>query len=174
MARYDLIDDEEDWIDAAAKDALIYKRAFLMWTTQWDNYPNPIALNWKCVKFEKGNKNQIPSEKGIYAFFVEPRIANFPSHGYLMYIGQTGQDSNHNLRKRFGNYINKGEGKKRRGIKFMLNTWKSYLYFYYVEVDPDQINLEQLEQILLDTFIPPFVKRGFSVKIKAVVDLLRN
>ena len=172
MAQYDFID-EDDWIDTA-KDAIIYKRAFLMWKTQWDNYPDPIPLNWECVKFEKDNRNQIPSGKGIYAFFVEPRIANFPSHGYLMYIGQTGQDSNHNLRKRFSNYLSKSEGKKRRRIKFMLNTWESYLYFYYAEVDPDKINLKQLERILLDTFTPPFVKRGFSGKISFVVDLLRS
>ena len=174
MAQYNLIDDEDDLTDAAAKDAITYKWAFLMWKTQWDNYPNPIPLNWRCVKFEKDNRSHIPSRKGIYAFFVEPRIANFPSHGYLMYIGQTGQDSNHNLRKRFGNYLSKSESKRRRRIKYMLNKWKGYLYFYYAEIDPDQINLKQLEQILLDTFTPPFVKEGFSGKIRSVVDLLRN
>lgn len=174
MAQHDLIDDEGDRIDAAAEDARTYRREFLLWKTQWDNYPNPIPLNWKCVKFEKGNRSQIPCRKGIYAFFVEPRIANFPSHGYLMYIGQTGQNSKHNLRKRFGNYLSKSESKKRRSIKYMLNKWKGYLYFYYVEIDPNQINLKQLERTLLDTFTPPFVKKGFSAKIKAAVDLSRS
>jgi hypothetical protein len=174
MAQYDLIDDEYDWIDAAAEDARTYRREFLLWKTQWGNYPDPIPLNWKCVRFEKDNRSQIPSRKGIYAFFVEPRIANFPSHGYLMYIGQTGQDSNHNLRKRFGDYLGKSEGKKRPSIKYMLTKWKGYLYFYYAEIDPDQINLEQLERTLLDTFTPPFVKKGFSGKIKSAVDLSRN
>ena len=174
MARYDLIDDEEDWIDAAAEDARAYRREFLLWKTQWNRYPNPIPLDWKCVRFKRANKDQIPSSKGIYAFFVEPRIANFPSHGYLMYIGQTGQKGNHNLRKRFGNYLGKSESKKRRSIRYMLNKWKGYLYFYYVEIDPNQINLEQLERTLLDTFTPPFVKKGFSGRIKAAADLSRN
>lgn len=172
MAQYDLFDEYEEG-HVPVKNARDYKQAFILWTTQWNNYPNPIPLNWKCVKFEKDNRDQIPSKKGIYAFFVEPRIANLPSHGYLMYIGQTGQDSNHHLRKRFGDYIGKRESTKRHSIKYLLNTWRGYLYFYYAEVDPDQINLKQLETILLDTFTPPFVKEGFSGKIKSEVDLSR-
>ena len=166
MAQYDFI--------AEVKDPSVYKRAFLLWKTQWDNYPDPIPLDWKCVKFEASYRTQIPRSKGIYAFFVEPRIANFPSHGYLMYIGETGQDSNHNLRKRFADYLSEKKGTKRRSIEYMLNLWEGYLYFYYAEVDPNQINLKELEQILLDTFIPPFVKQGFSGKIKEIVDILRN
>ena len=55
----------------------------------------------------------------------------------------------------------------------MLNTWEDYLYFYYVEVDPAQMNLKQLEQKLLDTFTPPFVDRGYSAHVGRVVRDLR-
>ena len=98
MVYYDAIDEE--------KDVIIYQKTFLLWKTQWDAYTAPqIPLNWKCVKFEENNKNQIPTKKGIYAFFIEPRIAKFPSHAYLTYIGEAGYKSNGNLQKRFGHYL---------------------------------------------------------------------
>ena len=154
----------------------IYKQDFLLLTEQWDTYIEPtIPLNWKCVKFERDNVNQIPTKKGIYAFFVEPRITHFPSHGYLMYIGQAGYNSNRNLQKRFRDYLNdqKIPGKERAHFKspnrerihFMLTAWADYLYFYYAEIDPTQIDLAQLERKLLDTFIPPFSEGGYSAEI---------
>ena len=85
------------------KDVRTYRVNFLLWKEQWDAYiAPPIPLNWKCVKFEENNAAQIPTEKGIYAFVIEPRLPQFPSHGYVTYIGETGHNSNRNLRKRFG------------------------------------------------------------------------
>ena len=56
------------------KDVSIYQRSFFLWKEQWDTYTAPrIALDWQCVKFERNNANKIPTEKGIYAFFIEPR-----------------------------------------------------------------------------------------------------
>lgn len=156
------------------KNAGAYQRNFLLWREQWENYPNPIPLEWKCVKFERKNRAKIPNSKGVYAFFVEPRTADFPSHSYLMYIGESGHDSNRNLRKRFGDYFSEKKGTNRVTIEYMLNLWEGYLYFYYAEVDPKQIDLKELERILLDTFTPPFVKRGFSARIKRILDILRN
>ncbi len=161
MTQHDLLD--------RVKDAKMYQTNFLIWKEQWDAYHDLIPLNWKCVKFEASNRNQIPTKTGIYAFFVEPRIAGFPSHGYLMYIGETGQDSHHHLQKRFDDYLQDQKRTKRVHIHLMLNLWDSYLYFYYVEIDSNQINLKTLEQTLLDTFTPPFVKRGFSIRIGNVI-----
>ena len=160
----------------------IYKQDFLLWKQQWDAYTDPpIPLDWQCVKFERDNASLVPTEKGVYAFFVEPRIAQFPSHGYLMYIGQTGHNSERHLRKRFGDYLYvknlsdrellKSPNKER--IHDMLNIWAGYLYFYYAEVDSTQMDLEQLEQQLLDAFIPPFVERGYSAKIGRIVKVAR-
>ena len=152
------------------KDVRVYQRNFLLWKQQWDAYTGPsIPLDWQCVKFEKNNASQIPTEKGVYAFFIEPRIANFPSHGYLIYIGQAGYKSKRNLRKRFRDYLYNKEKPKRIRIHFMLNTWENYLYFYYVVVDSTQMDLEQLEQKLLDTFTPPFVDRGYSAYVGDVI-----
>ena len=170
-------------ISVRTADARIYKQDFLLLTPQWDSYTDPpIPLNWKCVKFEKNNANQIPTEKGVYAFFIEPRIAEFPSHGYLMYIGQAGHNSQRNLRKRFRDYLfyknlsDKELSKypSKESVHFMLNTWESYLYFYFVAVNPSQMNIKQLEQKLLDTFTPPFTDRGHSGKISRIVKVARR
>ena len=152
------------------KEVRIYQEHFLLWKTQWDAYTDPpIPLDWKCVKFEENNITQVPTEKGIYAFFIEPRIAKFPSHGYLTYIGQTGYQSERNLRKRFGDYLQDKKRPKRVRVNLLLNTWEDYLYFYYAEVDPAQMDLRQLEQMLLDTFTPPFVERGHSAHISNII-----
>ena len=155
--------------------ARIYKQDFLLLKEQWDTYTDPpIPLNWKCVKFERGNANQIPTMKGIYAFFIEPRIAQFPTHGYLAYIGQAGYESERNLRKRFGDYLSEKTKPKRPLVNFMLNTWENHLYFYYTEVDPTQTDLRQLEQKLLDTFMPPFSLDGYSAEIGKMEKIARR
>ena len=95
----------QDIIDQQ-KDVSIYQRSFFLWKEQWDTYIDPpITLDWQCVKFETSNANKIPTEKGIYAFFIEPRIGNFPAHGYLVYLGQTGHKSKRDLQKRFRDYL---------------------------------------------------------------------
>lgn len=164
MVYYDIIDQ--------IKDVSIYQKKFLLWKTQWDAYTDPqTPLNWKCVKFEKDNKSQIPTKKGVYAFFIEPRIAKFPSHAYLTYIGEAGHESDGNLQKRFEDYLQEKRRPKRIHIYHMLNTWEDYLYFYYAEVNPIQtdLTLKQLEERLLDTFTPPFSKRGYSAKIGEII-----
>lgn len=152
------------------KDVRIYQRSFFLWKQQWAAYTAPpIALDWQCVKFEKGNATQIPAEKGIYAFFIEPRIANFPSHGYLLYIGQSGYKSKRDLRKRFRDYLYDKTRPKNIRVNLMLNTWDGYLYFYYAIVDPAQMDIKLLEQKLLDAFTPPFVERGYSAYVGEVI-----
>ena len=105
------------------KDVRTYRVNFLLWKEQWDAYiAPPISLNWKCVKFEENSAAQIPTEKGIYAFVIEPRLPQFPSHGYVTYIGETGHNSNRNLRKRFRDYLNDKKKPKRNLIHSMLTT----------------------------------------------------
>ncbi|MYB66988.1 MAG: hypothetical protein F4X75_00625 [Gemmatimonadetes bacterium] len=151
----------------------IYRVNFLLWKEQWDTYTDPpIELDWQCVKFERDSATKIPTEKGVYAFVVEPRIAQLPSR-YVMYIGETGYKSKRHLRKRFRDYLYDKERPKRSLIHSMLTTWEDYLYFYYVEVKPSQMDIEQLEQRLLDTFTPPYSQKGYSAEIGDAVKLSR-
>ena len=149
----------------AQHEVLSYDQTFTLWATGWKNYQVPISLNWKSVKFEKENRMAIPENQGIYAFFVEPRVADFRNHAYLMYIGETGQDSNNNLRERFSQYFSYKRNYKRPHIHWLLNNWEGYLYFYYVEIPHNTMNLNELETMLLDTFLPPYNLKDFSAEI---------
>ena len=156
------------------KDARVYQIEFLLWKDQWDSYTEPpVKLNWECVKFEEKSRSLIPSEKGIYAFFVDPEITSFPSHRYLMYIGQAGHNSKRNLRSRFSDYLNEKKRIKRISINYLLNTWQGHLYFCFTVVPPDLTNIKELERKLLDTFTPPFSDRGYSAKIGHIRRLLK-
>ena len=56
----------------------------------------------------------------------------------------------------------------------MLTTWEGYLYFYYVEVEPSQMDIKQLEQKLLDTFTPPYSQEGYSAAIKCRSQIIKS
>ena len=153
----------------AQDEVLSYDQTFTLWPTGWENYPAPIPLNWKSVKFEKKNRKTIPENQGIYAFFVKPQVADFQCHAYLMYIGETGQDSDNNLRKRFSEYFSYKTNHKRPHIHRLLNKWDGYLYFHYAEIPENVMNLNALETMLLDTFMPPYNLRDFSAEISLTI-----
>ncbi len=152
-------------------EASSYQQEFILWPTRWENYPAPIPLNWKSVKFEEKNRTTIPEKQGIYAFFVEPQVADFQTNAYLMYVGETGQDSQNNLRARFGQYFSykRNEDSDRPHIHRLLNKWDGYLYFYYAEIPHNTMNLDELETMLLDTFLPPYNRRDFSAEVGQII-----
>lgn len=147
---------------------------FRLWKTQWDNHPSSISYDWRCVKFERTQQKLVPDVPGIYAFFIEPRIAGFQSHGYLMYIGQAGYNSNNTLRKRFQKYLHDKMELDRSSIYWLLNNWENYIYFYFTELDNQELDLKKIETTLLDTFLPPYSKRGFSVRISKILGAFQN
>ena len=149
----------------AQHETLSYDQTFTLWATGWENYPVSVSLNWKSVKFERENRTTIPETQGLYAFFIEPQVADFRNHGYLMYIGETGQDSDNNLRARFSEYFSYKSNYKRPHIHWLLNRWEGYLYFYYVEIPHNTMNLNELETMLLDTFLPPYNLKDFSAEV---------
>lgn len=146
-----------------------YIQDFKLWKRQWDNYSDTIKFHWEVLKFERTNQKLVPDKSGIYAFFVEPRLANFPSHAYLMYIGLAGYKSDNTLRKRYQQYLNNKIDLDRSSIYWLLNNWEDYIYFYYCDIDGSAMNLKEIETKLLDTFLPPYVKRGFSTRIKNIL-----
>ena len=143
----------------------VHEVKFHLWPAKWKDgvYLNN-SLKWIHVKFEEKNKNSIPSEKGLYCFCVEPKIAGLNQLSYLMYIGQTGHNSNSHLRKRFSDYLYEKKRDKRHHIYKMLNRWSDSLCFYYTTLKEGD-ELKKLETSLLDCFIPPFNDDGFSGKL---------
>lgn len=142
-------------------------------TPFWESYPVRVTYthNWQKVPFDAISKNTIPESSGVYAFFIQPDIAGFPEHSYLVYIGKAGDNNDNNLRNRFMQYIYGLKYIKRTKLNRVLNKWKEYLVFYYSEVN-DGTNISNLEDDLLDTFIP-YCNTRFSARIKDIIKVLQ-
>lgn len=164
---YDLIKKYEKFLDPFPP------WRFCFGITAWKKYPNTIEFDWNLIKFEKKNKDKIPTTPGIYAFFIKPKVANFPENTYLIYIGKAGDRSKNNLRNRFMQYVYGLQSAKRPRLNTVLNKWKKYIYFCYSEITDLRYNLGKIEIQLNDALIPPLNEDDFSVEVKRMIKVLR-
>jgi hypothetical protein len=149
-----------------------YTQDVRLWKRQWTNNSTLLPpLNWTRVRFSEASKNSVPDSQGLYAFFIEPELANFPNHAYLMYIGKAGDRSKNTLRKRFTHYFQEKKrfDAARPKINKLLNNWDGYLYFYFHEVTDSATDIAKLETLLLDTFLPVCNKNSYSGEISKLL-----
>jgi len=132
---------------------LLYRRKFLLYPEHWKDPLNHVQLNltWHYIEFNRANRNAAPAKKGVYCFIVKPNTPNFFETNYLFYVGETTRT----LRQRFKEYLNdqEGKGKPRPKVHEMLNLYKEYLFFYYAEI-PNNNDVHETEEKLLNTFVP--------------------
>ncbi len=132
----------------------------------WRKFVPGIALNWQRVKFDSAGKANVPEERGLYIFTLEVENLGLPSHGYIMYVGISGNTSKANLRKRYGQYLL--EAKKGTGrplVAFMLNEWEGELFFNFVPIPDKTVDLAVIEKSLINTVIPPINASDFDGEI---------
>ena len=158
-----------DCIDNFAKEINLGKQIFTLWVEQWHNYSPDYSLTWETISFKKENQSNIPKKKGIYAFLVKPNLENIPNCGFLFYIGETGQDSKGTLRKRYGEYLQEKTKRKRSHIYNFLNRYENFILFSY-STPPPSTNLKSLELKMLDAYMPPLNKTGYSAEVKKAKD----
>ena len=141
-----------------------YSVNFIVAPTHWHQADIQPPLTWQAVKFLDVEKKNVPLEPGLYAFVVRVPVPNTLPHGWVMYIGQTGDGHSKNtLRERFAAYLaNKKSLRGRARVYFMLNNWDGHLEFFYTPLPARKHELEQLETCLLDAFRPPFTDRTYS------------
>ncbi|APZ97619.1 hypothetical protein BWQ93_03295 [Sphingopyxis sp. QXT-31] len=100
---------------------------------------------------------------------------HFPPHGYIMYIGITGEEALHRtLNDRFYEYLKEQRRNKRPKVHYMLAKYSDDLFFNYVPIADDTFDLGQLEADLNDAIIPPVVEKDFSAEVRAVVKAFRS
>lgn len=142
-----------------------YIKKFLLHPPFWNDPSNKIGfqLNWKKYKFNRRNHTKIIRQKGIYCFVVEPKVDEFFSTRYLFYIGKT----NRTLFKRFGEYLDELEGKRKSRVKvmFMLKQYQEHLYYYFTPISTTT-KVNSIEDKLIDTFIPHVNTQVRRAKIK--------
>ena len=118
------------------------------------------SLTWHSVRYDDDEAlEQIPSDKrGIYAFVVRHPSDILPMHGYVLYIGIAGRDSNRPLRERYRDYLSVSQIRRRYNITQMIGNWRSVLHFLYAPVENNVTSeeLKRMERQLNTALMPPF------------------
>ncbi len=133
-----------------------------------DEYPIP-ALVWDSISYGEAELDKVPADKrGVYAFVVCHSNDILPPHGYVLYIGIAGRDSERPLKDRYKDYLNEKKVKKRDRIARMIGTWHKALRFFFApvgdEVSSDE--LKTLESMLNTALMPPFSEGDLEADTK--------
>ena len=126
-------------------------------------------LSWESVLYGKAEIEKVPDNKrGVYAFAVCQESKVLPPHGYILYIGIAGEDSDRPLRDRYKDYFNIKKVLTRPGIARMIGDWRSVLRFYFAPVGDNVSSdeLKTLEQQLNTALMPPFAERDLESDTK--------
>jgi hypothetical protein len=143
--------------------------SFFLDMKSWRRFKTRYNLTWQKLHFGDVSHPLIPKERGIYAFTIELSPSKLPMHGYILYIGITGDDSEANLYKRYAQYLLNLKNEDGRPAVFnMLKNWNGDLFFNFVPLADKKINLGKLETDLLNALIPPVNKRDMDATITAV------
>ena len=142
---------------------------FFLDLKKWRAFKTRYTLNWTKVRFDTGSHCSIPKERGIYTFTAELSPGKLPHHGYILYIGITGDDSEANLYKRYAQYLlNLKNEDGRPAVYYMLKNWSGDLFFNFVSLPDKKIDLAKIEKSMLSAIIPPVNIRDLGATITSV------
>jgi len=144
---------------------------FILDPRQWVAVVLPIPLNWNIVPFRENGIQNVPNDEvGVYSFVVQPDIVDHPNCVYLMYIGQT---KNQSLRRRYQQYLRDQRTKKGRHLVVrMLNTWPDHLWFCYATIQQIQY-IDEIEACLLSAYLPP-INSEYPADVRGPMALWRS
>ncbi len=92
-----------------------------------------------------------------------------PPHGYILYIGIAGRDSQRSLRARYRDYLNGKKVIKRPRIARMIGDWHTVLKFFFAPIEDDVPNdhLLTLERQLNTALMLPFAEGDLEAGTRA-------
>jgi excinuclease UvrABC nuclease subunit len=141
-----------------------HTQEFRLWPRQWNTIADLSHFAWTSVTFNAANATSIPTGKGIYSFLINPTHGMNP-HRFLGYVGKAEKG----LRARYREYLTEAEKfTGRPKVVRMLNVWRGYLDFSYIELD-DSTDFAALESRFNDAFLPPF-NSEFSTHLNRIVN----
>jgi len=141
---------------------------FFLSMPAWRKFKTRYTLAWQKERFTEASHAKIPQQRGIYAFTLELSPSKLPAHGYILYVGITGDTSAATLHSRFGQYV--GHWKKKDGrpmVLYMLDNWAGDLFFNFVPLPDKKVDLAKLEKAVINAIMPPVNKRDFEADIAA-------
>jgi hypothetical protein len=144
------------------------KHSFFMDVASWKTFAPPIPLTWSRVPFGVKSQPKIPQVRGVYVFTVEVPGIGLPQHGYILYVGETGNTSEATLRSRYGAYLGYLRNEDGRpAVFYMLKNWENALIFNFVEVPDTSVDVKAIQDSFIDALIPPINKKDMKATIKA-------
>jgi hypothetical protein len=134
----------------------------------WKKFKTTAKLDWRKTRFGVAGLTSIPHERGIYAFTLELAPGELPHHGYILYVGITGDESDANLYKRYNQYLlNMKNEDGRPAVFYMMKNWKGHLFFNFVPIPNRSVDLAKMERAFINSVMPPVNKRDFDAEIGA-------
>ena len=165
------LDDLIDFANQVSQDISRYWRPFVLNPARLlaDDFVVQ-SLEWHAVRYGRDELNQVPDDRrGVYAFAVRIESDVLPPHGYILYMGIAGEDSDRPLRERYREYLIPSKVRSRDGIARMIGDWHEVLQFMFAPVDdnmPTQ-DLQRLETQLNTALIPPYSERDIDADVRA-------
>lgn len=136
----------------------------------WKKFKTKHRLVWQRVPFKPESRELIPQVRGIYVFTAVLDWDQLPTHGYLLYVGITGDGtSESNLRIRYGQYVRNLKNEDGRpAVFYMMDNWRDDLAFDFVAIPDPTVDLGQMEADFINALMPPVNKRDFEATKAAV------
>ncbi|MCY4002701.1 MAG: hypothetical protein OXF33_03210 [Rhodospirillales bacterium] len=133
--------------------------------------PSENPFHWNSIRFGKNEIQDVPNDqRGLYAFIIADQRNFLPPHGYIMYIGIAGRNSDRSLRDRYEDYFKQSEVERRPALKRMIVNWHSMLRFHFAPVDDSvpSAELKAMEKRLITAFLPPCCKYDIEADTMAM------
>ena len=133
-----------------------------------DDFVAP-GLDWQAINYGTEDLELVPDDKrGIYAFAVRINSQILPPHGYILYMGIAGENSDRSLRERYRDYLSPQKIMRRAGIARMIGNWHQVLQFLFAPIDDTVTteDLKQLENQLNTALIPPYSQRDIDAEVR--------
>ncbi len=141
---------------------------FFLDMSRWRKFKTKHKLDWQKLRFGQDSPAAIPKQRGIYVFTVELSPAKLPAHGYIMYVGETGEGSKGTLYSRYAQYLREREDEDGRpAVLYMMKNWSDHLFFNFAPLPDKTIDLLELESAFINSIIPPINKRDFEADIRS-------
>ncbi len=142
--------------------------SFYLSMKSWRKFKSKYKLDWHKARFEPSVHATIPTVRGMYVFTLELSPGKLPMHGYILYVGITGNTSAATLHTRYGQYLLHLKNKDGRpAVRYMLENWRDDLFFNFVPLSDLKIDLAKIEKAFINAVMPPVNKRDFEATIAA-------
>jgi hypothetical protein len=140
--------------------------SFYLDLKSWRKFKTKYKLDWQKVRFEKASQPALPHDRGVYAFVLELQPTKLPVHGYIMYVGITGDDSGGTLYKRYQRYLYEFRTKSGRpAVYYMMENWEGDLHFHYAALPNAAADLAKIEQSFIKAVLPPINKKDIEASL---------